>query len=194
MKRINVIGTSGSGKTTFARLLAETLNSTYIELDDLFWLDDWQESSDEELSHNYCNAITKAKMNEISNAIVIDGYYSRFRTLIWQDVDTVIWINISFHWNLYQILKRTMSRVISQEKLWENSNNKESLKMMFGKDSIILWMLKTHFKNRKKYANWRKESAYSHIHFIELNSRKEIELYLDSLTARNNKHKYKWQQ
>ena len=46
MKRINVVGTSSSGKTTFSIRLAQKLKLTYIELDDLFWLDDWQESTD----------------------------------------------------------------------------------------------------------------------------------------------------
>ena len=50
MKITNVIGTSGAGKTTFAKVLAETLNSTYIELDNLFGKDDWQESTNEELT------------------------------------------------------------------------------------------------------------------------------------------------
>ena len=187
MKITNVIGTSGSGKTTFAKVLAETLNSTYIELDNLFWKDDWQESTNEELTQKYLDAIKNVKKNATMSEVVVDGCYSRFRHLIWNDVDTVIWINIPFHINLYQTLKRAFGRVISQEKLWQNSNNTESLKMILSKDSIILWMLKTYFKNRKKYANWTKESQYSHIQFIELNSRKEIELYLDALIARNNK-------
>ena len=46
MKRINVVGTSASGKTTFSRKLAERLNLTHIELDNLLWLDDWQETPD----------------------------------------------------------------------------------------------------------------------------------------------------
>ena len=35
MKKINVVGTSASGKTIFSRKLAQKLNLTYIELDDL---------------------------------------------------------------------------------------------------------------------------------------------------------------
>lgn len=46
MQRINVVGTSASGKSTFARALAEKLGLAYIELDNLFWLDDWQQSAD----------------------------------------------------------------------------------------------------------------------------------------------------
>ncbi|MDW1988695.1 AAA family ATPase, partial [Vibrio sp. 811] len=37
MKRINVIGSSGSGKSTFAKALAQKLDVTHIEMDKLFW-------------------------------------------------------------------------------------------------------------------------------------------------------------
>jgi adenylate kinase family enzyme len=48
-ERINVVGTSGSGKSTFARELAELLNLPFYEMDQLFWKSDWHESSDNEL-------------------------------------------------------------------------------------------------------------------------------------------------
>ena len=42
MKRINVIGTSGSGKSHFSNRLATKLNVPYIEMDAMFWLPNWQ--------------------------------------------------------------------------------------------------------------------------------------------------------
>ncbi len=53
MKFINVVGTSASGKTTFARQLAKKLGLIHIEMDDLFWLDNWQETPDDEFFLNY---------------------------------------------------------------------------------------------------------------------------------------------
>lgn len=44
--RVNIIGTSGSGKSTFARRLSEKLAIPYVEMDALFWLKDWQERAD----------------------------------------------------------------------------------------------------------------------------------------------------
>ena len=46
--RINVIGTSGSGKSTFSERIAKKLNIPYIELDALFWNANWTESTNEE--------------------------------------------------------------------------------------------------------------------------------------------------
>ncbi len=46
--KINVIGTSGSGKSTFSCALAQKLAIPYIELDSLFWKPSWSGSSDAE--------------------------------------------------------------------------------------------------------------------------------------------------
>ncbi|ENU93507.1 hypothetical protein F971_00765 [Acinetobacter vivianii] len=49
MKFINIIGTTGSGKSTLTRELAVKTKLQNIELDNLLWLDDWQESSNDAL-------------------------------------------------------------------------------------------------------------------------------------------------
>ena len=45
--KINVIGTSGSGKSTF-RKLSRKINHSYIEMDELHWKSDWVESNTED--------------------------------------------------------------------------------------------------------------------------------------------------
>ena len=40
-RRVNVVGTSASGKTTFARALAERLGVRHVELDALHWQSGW---------------------------------------------------------------------------------------------------------------------------------------------------------
>ncbi|MDQ2910269.1 MAG: (d)CMP kinase [Actinomycetota bacterium] len=46
-RRINVKGTSGSGKSTFARELASRLELRYVELDALHHGPNWSEPTDE---------------------------------------------------------------------------------------------------------------------------------------------------
>lgn len=110
MRRINVVGTSASGKSTFARMLAKKLRLEYIELDDLFWLDDWQESPDLDFFRKIQDAIDRA-----DGGYVIDGNYTRSIPVKWTEIDTVIWLDLPFHLNLYRSIKRALQRAISRQ-------------------------------------------------------------------------------
>lgn len=176
MKKINIVGTSGSGKTTFARQLAQELNLTYIELDDLFWMDDWQQTPDDEFLKKIKNVMAQSV-----DGYVIDGNYTRTIHLTWQELDTVIWLDLPFYLNLYQSIKRALYRTISNKPMWQNSNNTESFQRMLSRDSIIFWMMKTHQKNRKKYQDRMKNPDYAHIHFIHLRSRRQIQKFLEKI-------------
>ncbi|MDT9150914.1 shikimate kinase, partial [Escherichia coli] len=46
--KINVVGTSGVGKSTLAQRLAAALSLPYIELDRLYWRPEWEGAPDEE--------------------------------------------------------------------------------------------------------------------------------------------------
>lgn len=178
MKFINIIGTTGSGKSTFARQLAQKQQLQYIELDNLLWLDDWQESTNEALFLKLKNAIENA-----ATGWVIDGLYTRTIPMMMEKVDTVIWLDYSFHINLYRLTKRTFGRVISRKKLWEDSNNRESLKLMLSKESIFIWLIKSYPKNRKKYLALMQNPDYQHIRFIRLTSPQQAEKFLEQIKA-----------
>jgi adenylate kinase family enzyme len=45
--KINVVGTSGVGKSTLARRIARQLALPCIEMDRLYWLPQWQGTPDE---------------------------------------------------------------------------------------------------------------------------------------------------
>lgn len=70
LKRINVVGTSGSGKSTFGKNLAKCLSIEYIEIDKVFWLKNWTCPSDEEFFPKLETALEKKTW-------VLDGNYSR---------------------------------------------------------------------------------------------------------------------
>jgi adenylate kinase family enzyme len=176
MKFINIIGTTGSGKSTLARQLAEKTKLQNIELDNLLWLDDWQESPNDALFLKL-----KIAMENAETGWVIDGLYTRTIPMIMEKVDTVIWLDYAFHINLYRLSKRTFGRVISRKKLWENSNNRESLKLMLSKESIFIWLIKSYPKNRKKYLDLMQNPAYQHIQFIHLTSPKQAAIFLKQI-------------
>lgn len=170
MKKINIIGTSGSGKSTFGKRLADQLGYVLIELDTLHWQDNWQFLSDEDFFDNIEIQLARPTW-------VLDGNYTRTTPIKWRDVDTVIWLNYCFPLVLFRAIKRAVIRVATQETLW-NTNNTESLTKLFSKDSIIWWTIKTHAKNRRKYRAIMNSSDYEHIHFVELTSPRKARDFL----------------
>jgi len=69
-----VVGTSGSGKTTFARRLAAGLGIPHVELDALHWEPEWTEATDEVLRARVAEATAQ-------DAWVVDGNCSRVRAM-----------------------------------------------------------------------------------------------------------------
>ena len=174
-ERINVIGTSGSGKTTFARELAELLNLPCYEMDQLFWKADWQESSDDELFQRVHEVTSRSRW-------VLDGNYSRTIPIRWKEVQLVIWLDPSFVRTVFQVTKRTIRRSLIRQEIWPGTGNRESLRKAFlSNDSIIWWAITTHRNNRNKYSSIVSLPAYSHICFIRLNSRVGVASFLKGL-------------
>lgn len=175
LQRINIIGTSGSGKTTFAKHLSNKLNHQYIEMDSIFWKPNWTESTDQEF-------FQKLEISLAPKTWVLDGNYQRTEKLKWKYVQTVIWIDYSYKRVMYQALKRAIKRIVTKQEIWPNTNNKETIyKTFFTKDSIIFWTLSTYHKNKKRYESLMKDPSYSHIHFVRLKNPKEAKSFLDSI-------------
>lgn len=151
-KKIVVVGTSGSGKTTLAKELSKILKIEHIELDGIYWLEDWQGRAKDEFFSIVENKIKKEKW-------VIDGNYSKVREMIWENADLIIWLNYDFKIVILRSIKRTILRIIKKEKLW--SGNVETFSKSFlSKESIILWVLKTYKKRKREYTDLFQESIY----------------------------------
>ncbi|PZO38215.1 MAG: adenylate kinase [Pseudanabaena frigida] len=172
-QRISIVGTSGSGKTTLARQVAHQLQMPHIELDALHWEPNWTEAEDRVFRDRISESLSGDRW-------VVDGNYSKVRPIIWSKAYTVIFLDYPFWLVISQLLRRTLKRSLSQEELW--SGNRESLRKAFlSQDSILMWMLKTYAKNRKKYPALLNQPEYSHLSFIHLRSRKDTDAWLLSL-------------
>lgn len=166
--RVNVVGTSGSGKSTFAKRLAKATGVSYIEMDVLHWKPNWQESSDEALETKLKAAI---HYGDTESKWILDGNYKRTIPIKWQYATHVIWLDYSLSRTLYQAIKRAFKRAISKKEIWPNTGNVETFKQLFlSRDSMILWTLKTYHQNRKKYQALMQDPKFSHIEFICLNN------------------------
>ena len=87
MRRVNVVGTSASGKSSLALALAARLGVPYVELDALHWEPNWREAPNEVMRERVAAAIA-------AEAWVVDGNYAAVRDLVWASVDTVVWLDL----------------------------------------------------------------------------------------------------
>ncbi len=69
MRRLAVVGTTGSGKTRLAREISTRLEIPHIELDSLYWGPYWTEPPVEAFRERVARALT-------GEAWVVDGNYS----------------------------------------------------------------------------------------------------------------------
>jgi adenylate kinase family enzyme len=174
-ERINIVGASGSGKSTFARALAKVLNLPYYELDQLFWKSAWEESSDDELFRKVHDVTSQPRW-------ILDGSYTRTAPIKWKQVELVIWLDPSLARTILQVTKRTLYRSLTQQEIWPGTGNRESLRKAFlSKHSIIWWAITTHRNNRRRYTSIMSSPAYSHIPFMRLNSRTDVASFLKGL-------------
>ncbi len=169
--KINIIGTSGSGKTTFSKQLAEILNVPFIEMDALYWGPDWTRLTDQDLFYRLRKALEGENW-------VLDGNYSRTQDIKWELVEVVIWLDYSFPRTLYQAVRRALTRILTREEFWPGTGNRESLRMLFSRDSIVLWTIQSYGRRKKKYLSYLEADEFSHIHFNRLQSPREAYQFL----------------
>lgn len=86
-KKIVIVGVSASGKSTFARRLAEKTKLPLFLMDSIMWNPGWQYIGDKE---------TISKLEEISsgNEWIIEGYINKeARSFIFDRADTIIYLD-----------------------------------------------------------------------------------------------------
>jgi adenylate kinase family enzyme len=170
MRRVNVVGTSGSGKTTIAAELARRLGVPHVELDALSWEANWVLVAPDVLRERVARAVA-------ADAWVVDGNYSATRDLVWKRADTVIWLDFPFALVMWRVIARTLRRSLSGEVLW--SGNRESLRLAFSRDSIILWAMTTYWRRKRDYP--RLFQQYPHVQCVRLRSRAQTRRFLDAI-------------
>ena len=99
MKRILVIGSGGSGKTTVARQLAERLRLPLIHLDAHFWHPGWIETPNAEWDEQIRRFIAEPSW-------VIEGNYGRTLDVRLAACDTVVFLDMPRHVCIWRIIKR----------------------------------------------------------------------------------------
>lgn len=173
MNRIAVVGVTGSGKTKLAERIASRLKITHIEIDSVYWEENWEPIS-LEVFRQQIDTETRR------DSWVMDGNYSKVRDLVWGRADVLVWLDFPLLLVFWRLLKRSLSRIRSRETLWHG--NRETFRGMFlSRDSLFLWLLKSYPHQKKAYPLLVTEPLYNHLELVRLKSPREVENWLNNL-------------
>ena len=172
MQRINVTGTSCSGKTTLARRISGRLGLPRVELDALFWGPGWTPVPDETFRSRVTEAVAGDRW-------VIDGGYAKLRDLTWARADTVVWLDYPLWTVLRRWARRTVTRLRTREEFWPGTGNRERLSHIVRRDSLLWWIVSTHHRRRRTMAS--EQAARPGLRVVRLRSAAETERWLASL-------------
>jgi adenylate kinase family enzyme len=178
VRRVAVVGNSGSGKSHLARQLAGKLKVPCVELDSIFHQPGWTPLPTEEF---------RARVAAIASGDgwVIDGNYSIVQPLVWARADTVVWLDLPRRLVMRQILVRTIRRAVTEAELW--NGNREDWRNIFSLDpekSMIVWAWIKHAEYRSRYSAAARDPAHEHLRFIRVRSRALAQRLVASLDDR----------
>jgi adenylate kinase family enzyme len=172
VRRVSVIGTPGSGKSTLGRELASALGVPFLELDSVFHQPGWVPLPQPEFR-------AKARAAAAADAWVIDGNYSAIRDLVWERADTVVWLDLPKPIVMRRLVWRTFRRAARRQVLW--NGNRERWRNFFSLDpeqSVIVWGWRKHAEYHARYDVASRDPVNAHLTFIRLGSAGEVRRFL----------------
>jgi adenylate kinase family enzyme len=174
-RRIAVVGTTSSGKSTLAQKLAQKINANYIELDAFYWEPNWTPATALDFFIRTEEAIQ-------AEAWVTAGNYRLVRDLIWDKAEAIIWLDYPFHVVFWRLLKRTVTRAVTQEELW--NGNRESFwghLKLWSPDSLFHWFFKTFWMRKREYPQLFSLPENKHLKIIHFKQTGEADEWLNNI-------------
>jgi adenylate kinase family enzyme len=175
-RRIVVVGTTSSGKSTLAEQLAKIIGRDFIELDALHWEPNWVEAPDKVFRERVIKA-TRSK------DWVVAGNYSTVRDIVWQRAEVIIWLDYPFHIVFWRLLTRTIRRVAKREILFAgNIENGWTHLKLWSEESLFHWLFKTYWQRKREYPILFALPENTNLKVIHFKHPKEAEYWLNNLS------------
>ncbi|WP_248616837.1 AAA family ATPase [Paraoerskovia marina] len=128
--RIAVAGTSGSGKTTWARRISARTGIPHVEVDALFHGPDWTPRPE---------FLDDVRAFLATDAWVCEYQHPTARPLISARADVVLWLDLPVRTVMRQVTARTLRRWWRKEELWNGNRQPHPFGSLDPDGNIVVW-------------------------------------------------------
>lgn len=175
--RIAVIGTSGSGKSTFAARLAQMRAVPFIELDLINWRPGWHDRAEQEPDAFKADVAAALSAPEWTLA----GNYGLVREMVWAAATHVVWLDLPRSVVMRQVIVRSFQRALSGRDVFPGC--REDWTRMLEREHPVRWAWDTYARRKASYAARFEDPAFAHLTRLRVCSRAEADACLVSLAA-----------
>jgi adenylate kinase family enzyme len=177
--RVLVMGSTGSGKSTFARRLAELTGWRRVEQDALNWAPGWTNLSrvDREEFRR------RARAALVGEHWVSEGNYSAIRDIVLPRATHLVWLDYSRAVIMPRVIRRSVMRAISKQELWPGTGNRELARRWLDRDHPIRWAWDTFAPHRAEYSALLADPSTAHLVKFRLRHPKEAAPLLHQLAS-----------
>jgi adenylate kinase family enzyme len=177
VRRIAVVGSPGSGKSTVAKTISSALGIPHLELDSVFHQPSWTELPTDEFQ----DAVRRFTEQE---AWVVDGNYTShgITDLVWPRADTVVWLDLPRSQTMWRVGARTFRRIARRERLW--SGNRERWQNVVDprpEHNILLWTWTRYGLVKDQYTRRFSDPQWSDLNRVRLTSQGEADAFLHAV-------------
>jgi adenylate kinase family enzyme len=128
-------GTSGAGKTTLARAVAEVLGCPFVELDALHHGPGWMKRPEFEADVDRFAA---------GPTWAAEWQYATVRDLLLDRADCLVWLDLPRAVVMTRVVRRTVGRGLRGEVLWNGNVEPPFRTFLTDRDHIVRWAWRTH--------------------------------------------------
>ncbi len=173
-ERVNVIGSSGSGKSFVASALSRRLALPLVRLDELRHGPNWSDVPEPLFRARVAAAAAGERW-------VMDGSYPSVRPAIWERADTVVWADLDLPLVMWQVVSRSLRDWITRNE--PIPGNRERLRNFVQPWHPIRWAWSNHARFRAREQAWLADPRWAHLRVVRLRSRAEVDAFLAGLPS-----------